>query len=155
LHSNGFSLARKIVFDVAGHSVDDYIDELSTTVGEELLRPTKIYVRAVREVLRHYRVKQVVHGIAHITGGGLQENLDRILPEGVRAAIEPGSWPVPSVFQWLERLGEVDAEEMARVFNMGVGLTLVVSPYYAESVQRQLADAGCPSWPIGRIEAIG
>jgi phosphoribosylformylglycinamidine cyclo-ligase len=95
-------------------------------------------------------VKGVVHGIAHITGGGLHENLGRILPAGVGVTIDRGSWPVTPVFTWLQQLGDVDADEMYRVFNMGVGLVLVVSPYYAESIQQQLATCGLESWLIGR-----
>ncbi|MBN2023735.1 MAG: phosphoribosylformylglycinamidine cyclo-ligase [Pirellulales bacterium] len=151
LHSNGYSLARKIVFEAAGLSVGDFVEELGRTVGEALLTPTRIYARAVRQVLGHYKVKNVVHGIAHVTGGGLKENLDRIVPSGVRAEIDRGSWPVPPVFTWLARLGQVDDDEMAQVFNMGIGLVLVVSPFYAESIQQQLARRGLPSWPIGRM----
>jgi phosphoribosylformylglycinamidine cyclo-ligase len=102
-------------------------------------------------VLAHYKVKTVVRGIAHITGGGLFENLERILPLGVRVTIDRGSWPVPPVFTWLQKLGDVDDAELHRVFNMGVGLVLVVSPYYAESIQQQLAACGLASWPIGRV----
>ena len=151
LHSNGYSLARKVVFEIAGLTVDAFVDELGRKVGQELLEPTRIYVRAVRRVLANYKVKGVVHGIAHITGGGLHENLERILPEGVEAVIDRGSWPVPPVFGWLKRLGEIDDAEMDRVFNMGIGLVLVVSPYYADSIRHQLADCGLPSCPIGEI----
>ncbi|MEX1223343.1 MAG: phosphoribosylformylglycinamidine cyclo-ligase [Pirellulales bacterium] len=153
LHSNGYSLARKIVFEIAGHSGDDLVDELGCTVGEALLTPTRIYAQPIRRVLTHYKVKNVVHGIAHITGGGLCENVARILPAGARAVFQRGSWQPPAVFPWLARLGEVDADEMDRVFNMGVGLVLAVSPYYAESIQAQLADCGLESWLIGTIEA--
>jgi len=152
LHSNGYSLARKIAFDIAGCSIDDFIDELGQTVGEALLKPTQIYVRPVRKVLGHYRVKQVVHGIAHITGGGLHENLERILPEGARAVIQRGSWPVPPIFTWLQRLGEVEQSEMDQVFNMGIGLVLLVAPFYAESIRQQLARCGLTNWQIGRVE---
>ncbi len=141
LHSNGFSLARRVVFDIARLAVDERIDELGETVGQALIRPTRIYVRPLRRVLGYYKVKQVVHGIAHITGGGLRENLERILPEGVRAVIHRHGWPVPPVFRWLQRLGEIEADEMDSVFNMGVGLALVVSPYYVDSIRHQLADA--------------
>lgn len=151
LHSNGYSLVRKIVFEIAGLKVDQYVEELGRTVGEALLEPTKIYVRPLRKVFAHYRVKSVVHGIAHITGGGLFENLERILPSGVQAVIERGSWPTPPIFTWLQRLGEVEQEEMDRVFNMGVGLVLVVAPYYAESIRNQLAREGLQTWVIGRI----
>jgi phosphoribosylformylglycinamidine cyclo-ligase len=150
LHSNGYSLVRKIVFEIARLNVGDYVESLGATVGEVLLRPTTIYTRAVRSVLSYYKVKGVVHGIAHITGGGLHENLARILPPGVGVTIDRGSWPVPPVFTWLQNLGEVDDAEMFQVFNMGIGLVLVVSPYYAESIQQQLAKSGLPSWPIGR-----
>ncbi|MBX3413456.1 MAG: phosphoribosylformylglycinamidine cyclo-ligase [Pirellulales bacterium] len=153
LHSNGYSLARKIVFEAAGLAVEDPIEELGATVGETLITPTRIYARAVRAVLNHYRVKSVVHGLAHITGGGLFENLERILPAGIRAVIERGSWTIQPVFPWLQRLGEVPDEEMAQVFNMGVGLVFVVSPYYAESIRHQLADFGLESWTIGQVHS--
>lgn len=153
LHSNGFSLARKVVFKIAGLSVADRVEELGMTVGEALLAPTQIYVRPVRAVLSHYKVKNVVHGIAHITGGGLHENLARILPEGVRVLIDRDGWPVPPVFSWLQRLGDIEQDEMSHVFNMGVGLTLLVNPYFAESIRSQLADFGLKSWVIGRAES--
>jgi phosphoribosylformylglycinamidine cyclo-ligase len=151
LHSNGFSLVRKIVFDIAKLKADDFVEELGGTVGETLLTPTRIYAKALRNVQTHYRVKDVVHGIAHITGGGLLENLGRIIPQGCRATIRRHSWPMPPVFSWLQKLGEVDESEMDEVFNMGLGLVLVVSPYYADSIRAQLAESGLESWPIGEI----
>lgn len=153
LHSNGYSLVRKAVFEIGGHKVTDHIEELGRTVGEELLQPTRIYARAIRQVLGTYKVKSVVHGVAHITGGGLHENLGRIIPEGCRAVIQRGSWTVPPVFPWLKRLGEIDADEMDRVFNMGLGLVLAVSSYYAESIRHQLTDCGLANWTIGEIVA--
>jgi phosphoribosylformylglycinamidine cyclo-ligase len=155
LHSNGFSLVRKIVFDIAKLDANAPVaaggsPAAATTVGELLLTPTTIYARAVRCVLTHYKVKSVVHGIAHITGGGIFENLDRILPPGIGVTIDRGSWSMPAVFPWLQKLGDVDEDEMYRVFNMGVGLALVVSPYYAESIQQQLVKSGLESWVIGR-----
>jgi phosphoribosylformylglycinamidine cyclo-ligase len=144
---------RKIVFEKAGLGGDEYIDELSSTVGDALLTPTRIYVQPIRKILAHYKVKGVVHGIAHITGGGLLENLSRILPEGVTAVIERDSWPVPPVFPWLQKMGDVEADEMARVFNMGLGLVLVVSAFYADSIAQQLADQGLACFTIGRISA--
>ncbi len=151
IHSNGYSLARKIVFEHAGLGVDDRVECCDgKTVGELLLEPTRIYARAIRDVLNHYKVKTVVHGIAHITGGGLHENLSRILPATIDVEIQRGSWQVPPLFQWMQELGGVDQEEMFRVFNMGVGLALVVSDYYAESIQQQLASNGLESWIIGR-----
>jgi phosphoribosylformylglycinamidine cyclo-ligase len=152
LHSNGFSLARKIAFEIGGFRVTDYLEELGTTVGRALLEPTRIYVRPVRNVLNYYRVKSVVHGIAHITGGGLHENLARILPEGVQVVIDRGAWPVPPVFTWLQRLGEVEQAEMDQVFNMGLGLVLLVAPFYAESIRQQLGRGGQKSFLIGRAE---
>ncbi|HEV7222184.1 MAG TPA: phosphoribosylformylglycinamidine cyclo-ligase [Pirellulales bacterium] len=153
LHSNGYSLVRKAVFEIAGLSIADKIEELGRTVGEELLQPTRIYARPLRQILGKYKVKGVVHGVAHITGGGLHENLARIMPEGSRAMIERGSWTVPPVFPWLKRLGDIDAEEMDRVFNMGLGLVLVVSSYYAESIRHQLTDSGLENWTIGQVTA--
>ena len=150
LHSNGFSLARKVVFEMAGLKVGDHVEELGQTVGQVLLEPTRLYARAVRRVLGHYRVKNVVHGIAHITGGGLCENLQRIVPDGVEVLIDRGSWTVPPVFGWLARLGQIDADEMDRVFNMGLGLALVVRPFFAESIVHQLRRLGLESWVIGR-----
>src|SRR6516165_5902929 len=108
LHSNGYSLIRKVVFEHAGHSVSDFIGELGKTVGEELLTPTRIYVRAVKQILQHYPVKKrVVRGLAHITGGGLVDNIPRILPPGRRVYLRRGSWPVPPVFPWLQRHGAI------------------------------------------------
>jgi len=149
LHSNGYSLARKIAFEVAGAKIDEHVEELGTTVGRALLEPTRIYVRPVRRVLSYYRVKKVVHGIAHITGGGLIENLERILPEGIQVVVDRSSWPVPPVFTWLQRLGEVEQAEMDRVFNMGIGLVLIVAPFYAESIRQQLKRSDLQNWVIG------
>ncbi len=151
LHSNGYSLVRKVVFDLAGLSVDRHIEELGQAVGQALLTPTRIYVQPLRQVLRYYKVKNVVHGIAHITGGGLRENLERILPPGLRIEIDHQAWPVPPVFSWLQGLGEIEDGEMARVFNMGIGLVLVVSSYYAEAIQRMLRAMEVDSWQIGAV----
>ena len=154
LHSNGYSLVRKAVFDLGGLSGDDRVAELGgRTVTDVLLTPTRLYARPVKAVLRHYRVKQVVHGIAHITGGGLVENLARIVPANVQVRLERGSWEVPPVFPWVQRLGKIAADEMERVFNMGVGLVLVVSPHFADSIKSQLADLGFPAAQIGTVRA--
>src|SRR5262245_1537259 len=118
LHSNGFSLARKIAFEIARLKASDFIEEIGGAVGAVLLTPTRIYAKAVRRILAHYRVKEVVHGIAHITGGGLLENLGRIIPAGCRAVIRRASWPIPSVFSWLQKLGGVEHAEMDQVFNL-------------------------------------
>ncbi len=151
LHSNGFSLVRKVVFEHAQLKVDDYVEPLGRTVGQALLEPTRIYARGLRQILTHYKVKSVVHGIAHITGGGLLENLGRILPPGCQAVVDRQGWPKPPVFTWLKSLGELADDEMDRVFNQGIGLVLVVSPYYADSVREQLHRAGWENWQLGRI----
>ena len=151
LHSNGFSLVRKIVFDMNGLGVNDTIDELDQTVGEALMTPTRIYTMSIRRVLQYYRVKSVVHGIAHVTGGGLQENIGRILPEGTRVKIRQDAWDQPPVFAWLQRMGQIDPAEMYRVFNMGIGLTLVVSAFYADSIARMLGKWGFTTWRIGEV----
>ncbi|MFL5329481.1 MAG: phosphoribosylformylglycinamidine cyclo-ligase [Gemmataceae bacterium] len=154
LHSNGYSLARTVVFDVAGLKVNDHVPELGRTVGEELLAPTRIYAPQVKMVLRHYPVKKrVIRGLAHITGGGLVDNLPRVLPPGRRAFLKRGSWDMPPVFPWLQKLGNIEQTEMDRVFNCGIGFAMVVSDYFAESIQKQLAEDGVPSWIIGEIRA--
>jgi phosphoribosylformylglycinamidine cyclo-ligase len=152
-HSNGYSLVRRVVFDLAKLGANDHVDELGTTVGKALLAPTRIYVQPVRSLMRYYKVKRVIHGIAHITGGGLAENLERILPAGAHVRIDRQSWQVPPVFSWVQRLGEIEQGEMDRVFNLGIGLVLVVSSFYAESVASRLADAGYANWRIGTVDA--
>jgi len=151
LHSNGFSLVRKIVFDIAGLNCTDQVDELGATVGQVLLEPTRIYTALVQRVLRHYKVKHVVHGIAHITGGGLLENVSRILPEGKKALIERDCWEVPAVFDWIGHLGDVDDAEMDGVFNRGIGLVMIVSDYYAHAIQAMISEQRVGCWKIGRI----
>ncbi len=153
LHSNGYSLARKIVFEMAGLTVDQHVPELEQTIGDCLLTATRIYTRATQAVLNHYEVKNVVHGIAHITGGGLQENLERILPENVQVQLDPDAWDVPPVFPWLQRLGDVADDEMQRVFNMGIGMVFIVSDYYANQISRLLARAGFRNWILGSVAA--
>jgi phosphoribosylformylglycinamidine cyclo-ligase len=149
LHSNGYSLVRKVVFDKAGLKVDHYVEELRQTVGEALLTPTRIYAQPVRRILQSYSGRRVVHGIAHITGGGLKENLARILPPNVGVKLNRHSWPVPPVFPWLQKLGEIADAEMEHVFNCGVGLVLVFNPHFQRTIQEILADAGLESWAIG------
>lgn len=151
LHSNGYSLVRKVVLDHAKLKVSDFVPELGRTVGEELLEPTRIYVRAVKEVLRHYPVKRVVRGMAHITGGGLVDNIPRILPANVQAVLRRDSWPVPPVFPWVQKLGNIAQEEMDRVFNLGIGFVLIVRPHYAASIQKRLQSAGTAAHVIGTI----
>ncbi|MDR1959090.1 MAG: phosphoribosylformylglycinamidine cyclo-ligase [Planctomycetaceae bacterium] len=151
LHSNGYSLVRKIVFERAGWTGTEFVPQLGRTVFEELLVPTRIYVRPVRRLLQKFGPNEGIHGIAHITGGGLEENLSRILPEGTHLQITPESWPVPAVFSWLQQLGNVDPKEMARVFNMGIGLVLVLNPDVFEDVQKECSEMPLETFDIGTI----
>ncbi len=150
LHSNGYSLVRKVVFDIAKLGVDDFVPECEAKVGELLLTPTTIYTKAVRGLLAAFGDDRPVHGIAHITGGGLQENVDRILPKGVAVKFDSGSWPVPPVFGWLQKLGSIAESEMAEVFNRGIGLVLLVRPDAVAMAQAQLTSAGYQNWVIGK-----
>jgi phosphoribosylformylglycinamidine cyclo-ligase len=153
LHSNGYSLARRIAFEHAGLEPGSFVPELGRTVADEFLRPTTIYVRAVKAVAHHYRVKRTVHAIAHITGGGLLENPPRVLPEGTAIQLAR-TWEIPPVFPWLQTLGSVPDSEMFRVFNMGIGLVLIVAEYYAESIARMIRhEAKIPAWVIGEVVA--
>ena len=151
LHSNGFSLVRKIIRD-AGYNWDDAPDGLNgKSLADACLEPTRIYTKVIRSVQSHYHVKQVVHGLAHITGGGFEENLDRILPKSVNALIDAQSWQVPPIFRWLQQTGGVETSEMRRVFNMGIGMAMVVSEFYAPSICSQINDLGVPCLPVGQI----
>jgi phosphoribosylformylglycinamidine cyclo-ligase len=151
LHSNGYSLVRKVVFEIGGLRPQQHIDELGQTVAETLLKPTRIYAQPVRKILQSYGERRIVHGVAHITGGGLQENLGRIVPPSVRVRLKPKSWPVPPVFSWLQRLGDIADDEMERVFNCGVGLVLVFNPHFQRNIQEILAEYGIESWIIGDV----
>lgn len=152
VHSNGYSLVRKIVFDAAKLTVTDPGPEPGKTVGDVLLEPTRIYVKPVLAILRHYPVKKrVVSGLANITGGGLGDNLGRILPPGRRAVVRRGTWPVPAVFPWLQTLGNVPPDEMDKVFNGGVGFVVVCRPHFADSIVKQLDREGVPATRIGEI----
>jgi phosphoribosylformylglycinamidine cyclo-ligase len=153
LHSNGYSLARKVVFQHAHLDVDKYVPELQQTVGQALLEPTRIYVRPIKHVLQYYQVKRVIRGMAHITGGGLVDNIPRILPPHCEVVLRRNSWPQPPIFSWLQRLGNIPEEEMDRVFNRGIGFVMIVSPYYAESIQRQLREDRVPTYIIGEVRA--
>ncbi len=149
LHSNGYSLVRSVFLDAARWSLDRHVPELGCTLGEELLRPTRIYVRpilALREAVD-------LHGIAHITGGGIPGNLPRILPPGCAAVLRRESWPRPPVFGLLQRLGEIPEAEMARTFNLGVGLVLVVPAHQADATLAACARLGERAVVLGEIRA--
>lgn len=151
LHSNGFSLIRSAVFGQGQLAIDATVPELETTVAQALLTPTRIYVKPVLAVLEQAR--KGIRGMAHITGGGIADNLVRVIPAGCRAVLDRTAWTVPPVFGWVQRLGEIDTEEMFRVFNMGIGFTLVAKRKEAETIQRTLKEHGVDSWVIGEIIA--
>ena len=145
-HSNGYSLVRKVI-EVSGANLDQPCGD--TTLGAALLAPTRIYVRSVHEVL-----KQIpLHALAHITGGGLLENIPRVLPEGTRAAIKRDSWQLPAVFEWLQTAGNINNTEMYRTFNCGVGMVVIVSADQAEATISAFQQAGETAWLLGNVEA--
>ena len=147
LHSNGFSLVRKVLFEINKYKIDDKISSFGESLGEELLRPTRIYVSPVLHLLEKYKIL----GIAHITGGGIVENLPRILPEEVSIQIDQKSWPKPSIFTFIQKEGEISDEEMYRTFNMGIGMALIVSQNDASKVMNELRMAGYDSYLIGKV----
>ncbi len=153
VHSNGFSLVRTIVRE-AGLNLRKVYPELDAarTLGQVLLTPTRLYAPAIVKLLRGYRVKNVVSGMAHITGSGLAGNLCRALPPTLDAVVDRSSWAWPSVFTFLQRQGGVSPEEMRRVFNLGVGYCVIVRPAFAESVRERLEKLGERVWVLGRIE---
>jgi phosphoribosylformylglycinamidine cyclo-ligase len=151
LHSNGYTLVRKVVFDAAGLKVADRPEPLAgKTVGEELLTPTRLYVKPVRAVLEE-TAPTAIHGLANVTGGGLPDNVGRILPPGKRAVVRRDSWPVPPVFGWLQSLGKIADAEMGRVFNLGVGFVVVCTRAAADGVIARLGKDGVPAWVIGDV----
>ena len=138
LHTNGYSLARRIAFEIAGLDAADTVPELGTSIGDALLVPHRSYLPVVGPVLGSGWIK----GMAHITGGGVTDNLPRILPEGMHAAVFRGSWQVPPIFGWLQATGEVPEEDMYRAFNMGIGLIVVCAAEHAEPLLGTLAEGG-------------
>lgn len=152
VHSNGFSLVRKALFEQAGYTVETRLPELGDrTLGDVLLTPTKIYVKALMPLFE----ADLVHGVAHITGGGFIENVPRMLPEGLAARIELGSWPVPPIFDVIERTGDVDHMEMFNIFNMGIGMVVAVPADREDEVMNLLANAGEQGYRIGSVVARG
>lgn len=147
LHSNGYSLVRKVFFDTRKMDISAYVPDLGTTLGEELLKPTRIYVGAFNSLKDRVMVK----GIAHITGGGIPGNLPRVLPEGVDALLRKGSWPVPPIFGLIREMGNVPERDMMRTFNMGVGCIMAVSPEDSEKALSLLKEGGFDSYIIGSI----
>jgi phosphoribosylformylglycinamidine cyclo-ligase len=149
LHSNGYSLARRIVFHVLGLRIDAMLPGTGRTVADELLEPTRIYAAAVRAALAAGEVT----AMANITGGGLTGNVPRVLPDGCRVVLRRGSWRVPPVFETLREAGRVREPEMLRTFNLGVGYVVIVRAAAADHVRRALESAGETVWPIGEVVA--
>ena len=146
VHSNGYSLVRKVFFEKMGFGVDKYLDELGETVGEALLRPTKIYANACQAVLPKFHV----NGIVHITGGGFYENIPRILPDDIAVDIDIENWPKPNVFKALAKYGEIENKEMFSTFNMGIGMMMFVDEKDADGVVAALKAAGEDAYIIGK-----
>ncbi|MCK5437789.1 MAG: phosphoribosylformylglycinamidine cyclo-ligase [Desulfobulbaceae bacterium] len=149
LHSNGFSLVRKIFFEEMGLTVNDQVKELGCTLGEELLKPTRIYTETLLNVFRNFKVK----GVVHITGGGIIDNIPRVLPQGCKAVINNKSWPVPPVFKLLKEKGGMSAREMFRIFNCGIGMAVIIDAKLVEDVLRQLTALGELPFVIGSVTA--
>ncbi len=147
LHTNGYSLARKLMFEVANYTAGTRLDELGCSVGEELLKVHRSY----KKPLETLHGAGLLKGAAHITGGGITENLPRVLPKGVLAQVDWGSWPIPPVFGLLQRLGKVPDEDFRRTFNAGVGMILVVGARQAEDAEQKLRRMKEPCYRIGRI----
>jgi phosphoribosylformylglycinamidine cyclo-ligase len=149
LHSNGYSLVRKICFEKLKLKVDDKIDDLGKTIGEELLEPTKIYSEILRHLLRDFPI----HGIVHVTGGGIVDNLPRVMPSSCGAVVEEGSWEVPPIFGFLQQAGKLSTEEMQRTFNNGIGMILVVPAGVATNIVEFLGAMQEKAWVMGEIVA--
>jgi phosphoribosylformylglycinamidine cyclo-ligase len=148
LHSNGFALARKALLERAGLKLDAVIPELGCALADEMLRPTTIYARVIERLRRRFPVK----GLAHITGGGIVENLPRVLPTNLRARLKRGSWPTPPIFPLIARAGAVSIEEMDRTFNNGIGMVVVISKRYVQGALNFLRRQGQPAYLIGCLE---
>jgi phosphoribosylformylglycinamidine cyclo-ligase len=148
LHSNGYSLVRKVVLEQHQLDLGRYVEDLGEVLGEELLRPTRIYVKTVLNLTRDF----AIGGIAHITGGGILENLPRVVPKGCRAVVHRGTWDIPPVFPFLQKLGKIPEVEMLRTFNNGLGMVLVVRPKDIEDILGRLRSLGEKAFVIGEIE---
>ena len=147
IHSNGYSLVRKVFFDKAGMKVDDYVEDLGETLGEALLRPTRIYADACNAVLPNF----AVNGIVHITGGGFIENVPRMLPDGLKAVIKKGSWEVLPIFNLMQKKADIPERDMYNTFNMGIGMIVAVDADKAEKAVKCLEDAGEKAYIIGEL----
>ena len=148
LHTNGYSLARRIAFGVAGLTPDDVVEDIGTTIGKALLAPHRTYLPVLKPLLPGRKIK----GMAHITGGGITENLPRILPNGTEAVVRRAAWRTPGIFSWLQRAGSVPDDEMFRTFNMGIGMILVCAPEEAEGLLHDIDVEGAISSVIGSVQ---
>ena len=148
LHSNGFSLARRVLFDEGKLHPDQQIEAIEQTIGLELLKPTRIYVKSILNIIKNFRIR----GIVHITGGGFIDNIPRILPGPCRAVIRAGSWPVLPVFELIQKMGNIDLVEMLRVFNMGIGMMIIVAEKDHIEIMERLEKLGETAYSIGIIE---
>jgi phosphoribosylformylglycinamidine cyclo-ligase len=149
LHTNGYSLARKVFFEQLGLAPDDHVDELGCTVADELLKIHRCYLQPFWPALAENRVS----ALAHITGGGITDNLPRVLPHRLRAVVKVGAWEIPPVFPFLARHGNVPDEDLWRTFNLGVGMIAVVAPKQLEKVLQLLRNQGCAGFPMGNVVA--
>jgi phosphoribosylformylglycinamidine cyclo-ligase len=147
LHSNGYSLVRKVLLDQHKMDLGERVEEIGGVLGEELLRPTKIYVKTVLNLVRGFNIG----GMAHITGGGITENLPRVIPKGCKAIVRKGTWKVPPIFPILKEKGNISEEEMFRTFNNGIGMILIVRPKEMEDVLNRLNSLGEKAFVIGEI----
>lgn len=148
LHSNGYSLVRRIMIEQAKLELDRIYEPLTVPLGEELLKPTRIYVKPLLQVMKQFDIK----GMAHITGGGFIENIPRMLPEGLGAEIDDGSWPVPPIFDLLREKGNLERGEMFSIFNMGIGMVLAVDREVADRVSALFTELGEKAYVIGRVK---
>jgi phosphoribosylformylglycinamidine cyclo-ligase len=153
LHSNGYALVRRVV-EKTGIALSDFVPELKCTLAEELLRPTRIYVKTVQKILARYKVKKIVKAMAHITGGGLPGNLPRALPKGFAARIKRVAWTPHPIFNWLQTNGPVDLDEMFNVFNMGIGFVLIVRPTFTKPIMSALRALGEKPSFLGKVRAL-
>jgi len=151
LHSNGYSLVRKVLLERKGYTIDSRLADLDRPLGEELLTPTNIYVKPILQLMSTVTVS----AMAHITGGGFVGNIPRVIPDGCGVVIDSSSWETPPIFDIIRREASLDSAEMFRTFNMGVGFVIVVPRDYADQTRAQLADTGLRSWMIGTVTALG
>ncbi|NLC44736.1 MAG: phosphoribosylformylglycinamidine cyclo-ligase [Clostridiales bacterium] len=146
VHSNGFSLVRKLLME-ENNRLNEYNDDLGMTIGEELLKPTRIYVKGILELIKHFSIK----GLSHITGGGFIENLPRMLPQGLSAEIQRDSWPIPPIFHLLKEAGQMQEQSLFNTFNMGIGMVLACESHEAQKIVDSLKESGYPAYLIGKV----